>query len=65
MTNFERITESPERLARFMGKWFVLPCELCYCWHDKCTAQERSKRCSFEDDFEAFEKWLNRESDTE
>ena len=59
-TNFQRITESPEKLAKFLGKWFVLPCELCeHFRYDKCTAKISERHC---DEAEAFEKWLNEES---
>ena len=62
-TNFDRITESPEKLAEFLGTWFVLPCELCeHFRNDKCTEKISERRC---DDAEAFEKWLNEESDAE
>ena len=60
-TNFQRITESPEALAEFLGTWFVLPCKLCgHFRYDKCTAKISERRC---DDAEAFEKWLKEESE--
>ena len=59
-TNFDRITESPEKLAKFLGTWFALPCDLCEHFRDyKCTAKISDRRCY---DAEAFEKWLNEES---
>lgn len=59
-TNFDRITASPEALAKFLGTWFVLPCKLCeHFRNDKCTEKISKRHC---DDAEAFEKWLNEES---
>lgn len=58
-TNFDRITESPEKMAEFLATWFVLPCKLCeHFRHDKCTAKISERYC---DEAEAFEKWLNEE----
>ena len=60
-TNFDRITDSPEALAKFLGTWFVLPCKLCeHFRNDKCTEKISKRHC---DDAEAFEKWLNEESE--
>ena len=60
ITNFDRITASPEALAKFLAMWFVLPCKLCehFCC-EKCTAKISERHC---DDAEAFKKWLNEES---
>lgn len=59
-TNFDRITDSPEALAKFLGTWFVLPCKLCeHFRNDKCTEKISKRHC---DDAEAFEKWLKQES---
>lgn len=55
MTNFTRITTSPEALAMFLDQ--NLRCDSC-CLYETCPAEPRGKEC-----YEVLIEWLQEESD--